>query len=114
MSGNRLRSMLILIIMGIVLLLDYRISLGILLGLLFTFFHQKFLEFRVDALIRASEVSVLTYLGPLLGIVLLSLPILLCFLLPQVFHWSGVLIGLLYSKMFMYIEAFIGGKKNDD
>ena len=97
-------------IFGIIFLFfDFRVTLGVLLGYAFSLLHQRFLEYRMDAVLKNREVTSWTYFGNILSLLLLAVPLLIPFLLPQVFHWAGALIGLLYRKYYLYISAFFEG-----
>ncbi|MBQ1508378.1 MAG: ATP synthase subunit I [Erysipelotrichaceae bacterium] len=109
MFENVRREIPIIVVGAIALLFDFRITLGILLGLVFSVLHQRFLEYRTDRILSAASVGVLAYLGSLLSLLLLALPLLISFLLPGVFHWGGVFVGLMYRKFVLYFESFKGG-----
>ena len=51
--------------------------------------------------------NVLAILGSLICIALLGIPLLISFLLPNIFSYIGVVIGLLIIKVKLIIEAFI-------
>ena len=84
--------------------MDKKISLGILLGFLFSFLNYRLIEYRYTNL---DTYNVLAVLGSLICITLLGIPLLISFLLPNVFNYVGVMIGLLIIKVKLIIEAFI-------
>ena len=97
------RELFLVAILAIIgLIINYRIGLGILLGYAFSVLHYQFLKYRVNSILNQREVSIFAYIGSILGIGLLALPIWISFLCPQLFHWAGVLVGLIYRKMAMY------------
>ena len=96
---------LIALLLSIVfILIDKRISLGILLGFLFSFLNYRLIEYRYK---NIDTYNVLAILGSLICIALLGIPLLISFLLPNIFSYIGVVIGLLIIKVKLIIEAFI-------
>lgn len=96
---------LIALLLSIVfILIDKRISLGILLGFLFSFLNYRLIEYRYK---NIDTYNVLAILGSLICIALLGIPLLISFLLPNIFNYIGVVIGLLIIKVKLIIEAFI-------
>lgn len=87
----------------------YQMSAGLVLGYAFSMLYLRFLGLRVDSILAAERVGVLTYFGSLLGIALLACPIALAVFHPEHVSWVGVLIGLLARKAALYFEAFRGG-----
>ena len=103
------REIPIIVVGAIALLFDFRITLGLLLGFAFSLLHQRFLEYRTDRILSSASVGVLAYIGGVLSLLLLALPLLLSFFLPGVFHWGGVFVGLMNRKFVLYFESFKGG-----
>ena len=99
---------ILLVIILIAMLINYRIALGIILGYIFYLIYQYLLEKRVDYILKAKEVNFLSYISNILSLVILALPFLISLLFPKVFHWSGALIGMMFVKIYMYINSFIG------
>ena len=100
------------LILGIIILLfvivDYKIALGILIGFLFALINKKLLTYRINHLMESKKVSLLARFGGFISILLLSIPLLLSFLYPNILSWIGAFIGLLFDKLFLYLKTFIG------
>ena len=84
------------------LFIDFRLTLGVLLGYGGSFLNIKIIEHRYKHL---EDVNVFTYLGIYISISALVIPILIGVLLPRYFSWLGVLIGLLLNKVSLIIDA---------
>ena len=108
---KNLREILFGIIFVIFLFFDFRISLGMLLGALFSFLQMKLITVRTDGILRRRKAGFLVFLSSFLSVAAMAIPLAITFLLPEVFSWIGTFIGMIFGKMFLYISAFIGGKK---
>ncbi len=111
MVKKYLREILFGIIFVLTLLFDYRISLGLLLGVLFSYLQVKLITVRADGILRRRKAGFLVFLSSILSVAAMAIPLLITFLLPDIFSWIGTFIGMIYGKMYLYISAFIGGKK---
>ncbi len=91
----------------IALFVKWQIATGIVLGCIFASLYGKVLERRFSTLLsNRTDSKVDTIVGTIISFLLFATPILISFLLPQVFHFFGVFIGLIYRKYFIYLEAF--------
>ncbi len=95
----------------IALLIDCRISLGILLGFLFSFLQEKLVELKVDVILQRRKAGALVFLSAFLSVAMMGIPLLISFLLPDVFSWIGVFIGMIYRKVYLFVANLIGGRK---
>ena len=100
------RYMVFFIMIAIFAIYDYRISLGIVLGYLFSLIHSKLIASRFNALFDNQRVKTTVYFGFLLDLIVLCIPIAIAMLLPKIFHFFGVFIGLMFEKYSLYFEAF--------
>ena len=91
----------------IALFVKWQIATGIVLGCIFASLYGKILERRFSALLsNHADSKVVTIVGTIISFMLLAMPILIAFLLPEIFNFLGVFIGLIYRKYFIYLEAF--------
>ena len=89
--------------------------LGLVLGGAFSELHLRVIELRVDGILRQMRGSMLlAYVGPLLGLVVLAVPLLCACVFPRYFSWVGVLAGLLARKVALFIAALRGGRADGD
>ena len=86
------------------LFLDYKISLGIVLGFIFSILNYRLIEYRYQNL---DSYNIWVVIGSLICILLLGIPLLISFLLSNIFSYIGVMIGLLIIKVKLIIEAFV-------
>lgn len=86
------------------LFINFRISIGIIVGYAFSYLNYKTIEYRYNNL---EVVNIFTYLGSLLSVGVLILPLVISFLIPTVLNWIGVVIGLLINKIRLIIGAFL-------
>lgn len=93
-----------LLIAAILLLIDYKISLGVLLGFTFSFLNYRLIEYRYNHLEHYNSWVIL---GALFSTSLLAVPLVISFLLPNIFNYIGVVVGLLVIKVKLIIEAVI-------
>lgn len=93
-----------LLIAAIFLLIDYKISLGVLLGFTFSFLNYRLIEYRYN---RLEKYNSWVILGALFSTSLLAVPLVISFLLPSIFNYIGVVVGLLVIKVKLIIEAVI-------
>lgn len=102
------KDFILYIITGLSAIIDFRIALGIFLGYLINIIYKRLLILRVDYILKANKLNFLTYILNISGILILSLPILISLLFPNIFHWIGVLLALTYDKLYLYTNSFIG------
>ena len=106
--NKKIKYYILLGILLISLVINYHITLGFILGYIFYIIYQKILILRIDYIIKANKVDIIIYLINLFGLILLAIPLLISMLYPQIFHWLGVFMGLVFDKLFIYINSFIG------
>lgn len=96
--------LLSLLIALVFLLINYKISLGVLLGFTFSFLNYRLIEYRYNHLDTYNSWVVL---GALFSTMVLAVPLMISFLLPNIFNYIGVMIGLLVIKVKLIIEAVV-------
>lgn len=87
----------------------YQMSAGLVVGYVSSLLYLRFLAFRVDRILARERVDTWAYLGMLVGLVMLGLPLLWGVADPEHLSWIGVLIGLTALKVSLYIDAIRGG-----
>lgn len=97
-------AIIVLVLALLLLFLDYKISLGVILGFIFSVLNYRLIEYRY---MNMDAYNALSILGSLICILLLGIPLLISFLLPNIFSYIGVMIGLLVIKVKLIIEAFV-------
>ena len=89
-------------------LLNWRISLGLVLGYLFSQVNGKLTEMRIDALIaNGASPGGAQLLSFFLKPLVIALPLLLSFLLPDIFHWAGTFLGLMIPKIILITDTIL-------
>lgn len=87
---------------------------GFLLGGIFSTLHLRVLEIRVDGILRQTRTSLLfVLLGPLVGLMVLAVPLACAYVLPEYISWQGVAVGLIARKALLYVDALRGGPADD-
>lgn len=99
--------LLVLLLTIIFLFIDFKISLGIIVGHLFSLINYYLIILRYRDL---SKVSAFTIISIIFSTLVLVIPIMLAFLLPDIISWIGVIIGLLVLKMSIIITNIKVGK----
>ena len=97
-------SLIVLILSIILLFLDYKISIGVVVGYLFSILNYKFIEYRYNNL---ETYSPLFFVGSFVSIMILAIPLVLSFIYPNFMSYIGVVIGLMILRTRLIIEAFI-------
>lgn len=92
--------LIFMLICIILIFIDYKIGLGIMLGIIFSDINYRFIEYRYRNL---NVYSFKQVIGILLSISILIVPVALSFIFPNIFNWIGVAIGLLLSKISIII-----------
>ena len=87
----------------------YQMSAGLVVGYVSSLLYLRFLAYRVDRILARERVDIWAYLGMLIGLAMLGLPLLLAVANPEHLSWIGVLIGLTARKASLYIDAIRGG-----
>ena len=87
----------------------YQMSAGLVVGYVSSLLYLRFLAYRVDRILARERVDIWAYLGMLIGLAMLGLPLLLAVANPEHLSWVGVLIGLTARKASLYIDAIRGG-----
>ena len=77
----------------------YQMSAGLVVGYVSSLIYLRFLAYR----------DIWAYLGMLIGLAMLGLPLLLAVANPEHLSWVGVLIGLTARKASLYVDAIRGG-----
>lgn len=100
-----IEDLLIAVIISIIFLfIDYKISIGVLVGYLFACLNFKLIEYRYNHL---ETYNVWFIIGTIIGIGILALPLLLSVLYPSFMSWIGVFIGLMIIRTRIIIEAIL-------
>lgn len=95
-----------LLIAILLVVVDYRITLGMILGLVFYRLYYMLLTMSIDDQIDIpSEVKVRSIGAAILRLLLLAFPMLVCFVIPEVFNIWGVFFGLMAFKITVYIYS---------
>lgn len=97
-------ALIVVLLALLFLFLDYKISLGIILGFIFSMLNYRLIEYRYK---NMDTYNIWSILGSLICILILGVPLLISFLLPNIFNYIGVMIGLLIIKTKLIIEAFV-------
>lgn len=87
----------------------HQVSAGLLLGYVCSLVHLRFLAYRVDMILARERVDIWAYLGIVIGLAMLGLPLFLAVANPERLSWVGVLIGLTARKASLYVDAIRGG-----
>ena len=87
----------------------HQVSAGLLLGYACSLVHLRFLAYRVDKILARERVDIWAYLGIVIGLAMLGLPLFLAVANPERLSWVGVLIGLTARKVSLYVDAIRGG-----
>lgn len=102
---NEIKGLIVIIV--IALIFNWRIATGIVLGYAFSMFYWKLLDKRFALLFEFQQnVKSNVVLGTIVSFIVLAIPLVIAFLLPKLFSFIGVSIGLLYRKYYLYLEAF--------
>lgn len=97
-----------LLIAILLVVVDYRITLGMILGLVFYCLYYFLLTMSIEDQIDVpSEVKARNIGAVALRLLLLAFPMLMCFVIPEVFNIWGVFFGLLAFKITVYAYAVI-------
>ena len=100
-----LLDLLIAVILGVIFLfIDSKISLGIIVGYLFSILNFKLIELRYNGL---ETYNILAVLGSIFSIAVLAIPLVISFLIPNIMSYIGVFIGLMILRTRLIIEAFV-------
>lgn len=100
-----IEDLLIAIVISLIFLfIDYKISIGVLVGYGFSYLNYKLIEYRYNHL---ESYNASFFLGTLVCILVLAIPLIISFLIPSVLNWIGVMIGLLIIRTRLIIEAFV-------
>ncbi len=91
------------------LVFNVTVSLGILLGSVFSVWHLYRIERNVDAILGSQKNIGKTAFLFLTDLVLLSCPLLIAVAFPTYFNVVGVAVGLLSSKIALYLNNFKRG-----
>lgn len=102
------KHLIIVAISALLLIMNYRFSLGLLLGCASYYANYWFLEYKYTNLLSNSKVQM--FIWSLLGIFILAFGLILSFLLPNIFSCWFVLIGIVLSKYMMIAEELRGVK----
>lgn len=95
----------IAIILSIIFLfVDYKISVGVIVGYMFAYLNYKLIEYRYKDLTRYTPGFMI---GSILCILVLALPLLMSFIYPNLMSWIGVVMGLMIIRTRLILEAFI-------
>ena len=97
-------SLIVLVLSIILLFLDYKISIGVVVGYLFSILNYKFIEYRYNNL---ETYSPLFFVGSFVSIMILAIPLVLSFIYPNFMSYIGVVIGLMILRTRFIVEAFI-------
>lgn len=88
----------------IFLFIDFKISIGMLLGYGFSLLNYKAIEYRYTDIEKKKRYFVLL---KILSTSLLVIPLLISFLIPNYINFIGTAIGLLIIKLIIIANAFI-------
>lgn len=88
----------------IFLFIDFKISIGILLGFGFSLLNFKVIEYRYTDIEKKKKYFILL---KILSSFLLVLPLLISFLIPNYINFIGTAVGLLIIKLVIVTNAFI-------
>ena len=99
---------ILLIITSLFILIDFRIATAMMMAYVFNILYQRLLVYKVDYIIKSSDVNSFVYFSSILSLLILALPMLISLLFPNIFHWFGVLLALTYDKLFLYTNTFLG------
>ncbi|MBR0474180.1 MAG: hypothetical protein IJJ19_04185 [Erysipelotrichaceae bacterium] len=95
-----------LLIAILLVVVDYRITLGMILGLMFYRLYYMLLTMSIEDQIDVpSEVRARNIGAVALRLLLLAFPMLVCFVIPDVFNIWGVFSGLMAFKITVYIYS---------
>ena len=97
-------SLIVLVLSIILLFADYKLSIGIVFGFLFSILNFKIIEYRYNHL---ETYGPLFFIGSLVSIMVLAIPLVLSFIYPSFMNYIGVVIGLMILRIRLIIEAFI-------
>ena len=88
----------------IFLFVDFKISIGILLGYGFSLLNYKTIEYRYTDIEKKKNYFILL---KILSLSLLVIPLLISFLIPTYINFIGTAIGLIIIKLVIVADAFI-------
>lgn len=88
----------------IFLFINFRFSIGIMAGYLFSILNYKIIEYRYN---NVEIVSFLIVFGALISTFVLVVPLIVSFLIPNIMNYIGVIIGLMINRTRIIIEAFL-------
>lgn len=95
------KKLVLIVIILVSAIIDWRISVGIIVGYPFSLLHSWLLKARFSSL--TTHKAGLNKAG--LGLLVLAMPMLISMLLPQYVHFIGVFIGLIYEKYSLYVQS---------
>lgn len=94
---------IISIIAAVFLFLDFRVSLGMFLGLLSFYLYLNIMTFNMTSLLNGRKASKgILVLVHILDLLILILPLLLASLLPNLFNIFGVFTGLMINRILLF------------
>ncbi|MBQ9035871.1 MAG: hypothetical protein IJ115_00200 [Erysipelotrichaceae bacterium] len=97
-----------LLIAILLVVVDYRITLGMILGLVFYRLYYMLLTMSIEDQIDVpSEVKARNIGAVALRLLLLAFPMLVSFVIPEIFNIWGVFFGLLAFKITVYAYGVI-------
>ena len=102
------KHLIIMIISALLLIMNYRFSLGLLLGCVSYYANYWFLEYKYNNLLSDSKIQM--FIWSILGIFILAFGLIISFLLPNIFSYWFVLIGIVLSKYMLIVEELRGAK----
>ena len=109
MYGSKAANIVLTLLFIAFLPLDFRISAGMLIGLCCAMLDYLIIIRHYTRISHGEKPNPFLSIH---GYLVLCLPLVISFLLPSIFHFAGVLIGLLYHRyLFMASHFFKGNRK---
>ena len=102
------KHLIIVALSALLLIVDYRFSLGLLLGCIAYYANYRLLEFKYNNVLSDNKIQMIIW--SLFGIFVLAFGLIIAFLLPTVFNYWFVFIGIVLSKYMMIFEELRGAK----
>lgn len=113
---NMKKTLVIAVILSLILLFfDYRYSLSLLLGMIFSFFNLIIYNFSFKLLLQDTNFKVLKFIPIfLLSLLMISLPLLLGIFVDRMFNIWWIVIGLMLNKVILYFVDIFMVKRGDN
>ena len=106
LKSYKITAILVLTTSLVLFFVNYRLALGILLGFIFDFFYNTLMSNTLTSIINISgQNKFMITIQIILNLVMIVLPLGLAFIVPTMFHYMGVFIGLIINKFcFVFIN----------